>query len=83
MMTMPFESGISVVRGRHGGGMRFTMCGQTRGSAPTVAVSVTRAAGSLNFKLFTSRFARWSAPTAQRLRSTRRGAFRAKRGKNV
>ena len=71
MMTMPFDSGISRCS-------RFA-----RWSAPTVAVSVTRAVGSLNFKLFTSRFARGSAPTAQRLRSTRRGAFRAKRGKNV
>ncbi len=54
MITLPFDSGIPDVRADTGG-MRFPMCGQTRGSAPTVAVSVTRAVGSLNFKLFTSR----------------------------
>ena len=48
MMTMPFDSGISVVRadtgcvlrfpmgGQTRGVWRFPMCGQTQGSAPTV-----------------------------------------------
>ena len=79
MMTMPYDSGVSVVRGRHGvygvslcagrhGVYGFSRWAGRHGGLPLrLAVSVTRAAGSLNFKLFTSRFARWSAPTAQRL----------------